>query len=73
MKNCIVENCDNISVAKGYCDKHRKQIIRHGRLTPDREQRTTCTIDGCDIKHYSKGYCRNHYYKYVKKVRQNEM
>lgn len=69
MNNCIVENCDKISVSKGYCDKHRKQIARHNTLRLDKEHRTTCTIDGCDIKHYSRGYCRNHYYKYVRKLK----
>lgn len=62
---CIVENCENKAISRGYCDKHRKQIKRHGRLTPETEHRKTCTIDGCERKHLSKGYCRIHYYKYI--------
>lgn len=60
---CIVENCENKAISKGYCDKHRKQISRHGRVMLEKEHRTTCIIEGCENKHWSKGYCRNHYYK----------
>lgn len=64
-KICIVENCNNKSKSKGYCDKHRQQIKRHNRLTPEREHRTTCSLEECNNKHFCKGYCRNHYYRYV--------
>lgn len=64
-KICIVENCNNKIKAKGYCDKHRKQLKRHKRLTPEREHRTTCSLEECNNKHFCKGYCRNHYYRYV--------
>lgn len=69
VKKCTVDNCENIVVAKGYCDRHRKQIERHGRLTPEKEHKKICTIEGCEKKHISKGYCRNHYYKYVIKAK----
>lgn len=66
---CIAENCENKARSKGYCEKHRKQIARHGRLTPEKEHRTTCTIEGCEKKHLSRGYCKNHYYKFVISVK----
>jgi hypothetical protein len=45
----------------GYCPKHYKQFLRHGRLTPEREHRSTCRIVGCNNKHKGRGYCAKHY------------
>lgn len=66
---CIAEKCETKAISKGYCDRHRKQIERHGRLTPEKEHKKICTIEGCEEKHLSRGYCKNHYYEFVIKVK----
>lgn len=38
MNICIVENCNNIVHTNGYCQKHNRQIKKHGRLTPEKER-----------------------------------
>lgn len=32
MKTCCVEGCNNKHLAKGYCDKHYKQIKKYGKI-----------------------------------------
>lgn len=63
MSSCRVTDCNNKAISKGYCDKHRKQIKRHGQLMLKKEHRTKCSIEGCNKVHCAKGLCRNHYYK----------
>lgn len=31
-KRCIIENCNNNVLAKGFCSKHYKQMYRHGKI-----------------------------------------
>lgn len=50
-------------VTQRYCPKHYFQLWRHGRLTPESEQRNRgrgCLAPGCARKHASKGYCNKH-------------
>ena len=32
MKICKVEGCNGKHKAKGYCNKHYKQLLRHGKI-----------------------------------------
>jgi len=58
---CCADGCRVPSRSKGYCARHYKQLLRHGRLTPDREQRKGCRINGCGNDHKARGYCSKHY------------
>lgn len=51
--NCIVEDCGNLSNAKGYC-------IRHLYLRTDK----ICKEDGCGLGYQSRGYCHKHFEYY---------
>lgn len=64
LKICKVPGCNNIHVAKGYCDKHYRQIKKHGKIMDEiyeNNKNRKCKIEGCDEKYYSQGYCRLHY------------
>ena len=37
MGRCQVDNCENEYLASGYCNKHYRQVRRHGKLMPERE------------------------------------
>lgn len=72
---CTVEGCNNIKKTKYYCDKHYTQIVRHGRLTPEREykkEKAICSIENCDKKVYAKILCRWHWMLQRKQKRQEE-
>jgi hypothetical protein len=60
-KLCLVDGCGSSARSRGYCAKHYKQVYRHGRITPEREQRGECIIPGCSKKHKARGYCAAHY------------
>ena len=65
MRICKVEGCGRIHEAKGYCNAHNKQRLKHGKIVnikikhvdPDRG----CKVDGCSGKHSAGGYCIRHY------------
>lgn len=68
-KTCSVENCSNKHSAKGYCNKHYQQMLKHGRIIDEniKEKRVeTCLVDNCDNKHLAKGYCSKHYAQFKK-------
>ncbi|MDF1665672.1 MAG: hypothetical protein P1V97_28190 [Planctomycetota bacterium] len=63
---CSVSECENTAHARGLCDKHRTQIRRHGRLTPERElgqprPKLPCSVDACDALRVARGLCSRHY------------
>jgi hypothetical protein len=65
-KLCSVLKCENTAHARGLCDKHRTQIRRHGRLTPERElgqprPKQPCTVEACDSHRVARGLCSRHY------------
>jgi hypothetical protein len=59
---CVVEYCDRLPYAKGYCKRHYTQILRHGHLTSDSDGREVpkCSAPDCEKDQVSKGYCRKH-------------
>lgn len=51
---CILEGCDRLYSARGYCKKHYKNWRR------DNNDKL-CSINGCDDRFYAKSYCIRHY------------
>jgi len=54
---CSVKNCNSKTVARGYCDRHYRQIIRKGRIleyTKVDGNEIVCNNATCVIKLYSK-------------------
>jgi calcineurin-like phosphoesterase len=62
MKNCLVENCENKYVAKGFCQKHYQKNKRLGDPLAKKEMKS-CSIENCENKYASKGFCKKHYQK----------
>ena len=64
MARCSIRSCQEEHYARGHCKKHYTQILRHGRLMPERERgrNRECEAKGCDrASHGTKSYCRKHY------------
>lgn len=59
---CSVAGCTARHYAQDYCKKHYAQVLRHGRLTPERERGEVrvCKVEGCDRTDTIKWYCRKH-------------
>ena len=41
---CIVDKCESFVVSKGFCDKHRQRIRKHGNLEISRNENGTGSI-----------------------------
>ena len=61
-RTCSVAGCAAAHVSKGLCRRHRSQVERHGRLTPELERRPRpCLAPTCDGRRAELGpYCRRH-------------
>lgn len=62
LQRCSVRGCEAKHYAKGYCKKHYTQVLRHGRLTPERERGVVrvCAVEGCSRTDTIGKYCRKH-------------
>ncbi len=61
-KTCSVENCEARHYANDLCKKHYAQVLRYGRLTPERERGAVrvCLVKGCGRTDTIKWHCRKH-------------
>lgn len=61
-RKCDVDGCQARHYAKEYCKKHYTQVLRHGKLTPDRERGVVrvCKVEGCERTDTIQWYCRKH-------------
>lgn len=61
-KKCEAEDCTGRHYAKGWCKRHYAQVLRHGKLTPDRERGAirVCKAEGCGRQDTIHWYCRKH-------------
>ncbi|MHC4661733.1 MAG: hypothetical protein ACYS8W_08590 [Planctomycetota bacterium] len=60
---CLVAGCGQPFYAKGYCNRHYTQVLRHGRLTPEKERGKVkiCQAPGCARTDCIGDYCKKHY------------
>jgi hypothetical protein len=61
-RTCNVAGCTVRHYAKGFCKKHYTQLLRHGKLTPERERGVVrvCKVEGCGRTDTIRWYCRKH-------------
>jgi len=61
-RKCTVASCEARHYAKDYCKKHYAQVLRHGKLTPERERGAVrvCLAEGCNRTDTIRWYCRKH-------------
>ena len=61
-RKCSVAGCTTRHYAKEYCKKHYAQVLRHGKLTPERERGAVrvCMSAGCERTDTIRWYCRKH-------------
>jgi hypothetical protein len=61
-KVCAADDCDRVTIARGYCTKHYQQLARHIGFEPI--QRKVCIT--CGARHEARGFCRRHYKAFIK-------
>lgn len=66
-KNCIIKDCTDQYLAKGYCSFHYQRVCKTGTpyLNGSAEKvlvkRFGCLVSECELIHYGLGYCQFHY------------
>jgi hypothetical protein len=60
MKSCLVKNCENKYLCKGFCQKHYRKNKKYGDPLAKKEKQF-CSIENCENKYFCKGFCRKHY------------
>ena len=63
MESCAA--CDRPVYARGHCERHYRQLLRRGRLSPDRLP-APCAAQDCDRVAVTRGWCHAHYLRWVR-------
>lgn len=61
-RKCGAADCEARHYANDHCKKHYTQVLRHGKLTPDRERGIVrlCKVKDCGRTDTVRFYCRKH-------------
>lgn len=60
---CSEVDCDKAAYARGYCERHYRQLLRTGQVRVDRAP-TSCAVEACDRKAVTRGWCHGHYLRW---------
>lgn len=60
---CEAAGCERDVYARGYCERHYRQVLRSGDVQPDRAPRV-CAVEGCGRKAVTRGWCHGHYLRW---------
>ena len=60
---CGAAGCDRTVYARGYCERHYRQVLRSGAVQPDRAP-AECAVPGCGRKAVTRGWCHGHYLRW---------
>lgn len=60
---CEAAGCDRAVYARGHCERHYRQLLRHGEVAADWAPQT-CAVRSCDRKAVTRGYCHGHYLRW---------
>lgn len=64
---CLVQSCNRVEYARGWCGKHYKHWNRFGHPLPQNRRPGgpgkpggTCSVEGCEELFYCRTYCQSH-------------
>jgi hypothetical protein len=61
--SCAADACDRPLYARGHCERHYRQLLRHGVLLPDTAP-AACAVDACGRRAVTRGWCHGHYVRW---------
>ena len=61
---CSVEDCDGAAYSRGLCERHYRQVLRHGQVRAPRV--STCSVEACDRRVDARGLCHGHYLRWLR-------
>ncbi len=62
---CAAPECVESVYARGYCERHYRQLLRTGSVRPDAAP-ARCAVHGCDRVAEARGWCHGHYLRWVR-------
>jgi hypothetical protein len=57
------QDCDRPVYARQRCERHYRQLLRHGEVLPDRAP-AACAVEGCERRAVTRGWCHGHYLRW---------
>jgi hypothetical protein len=60
---CQAAGCTRSPYARGFCERHYRQQLRHGAVGPDRAP-TACSVQTCGRRAVTRGWCHGHYLRW---------
>jgi hypothetical protein len=60
---CQAAGCTRGPYARGFCERHYRQQLRHGAVVPDRAP-TACSVQACGRRAVTRGWCHGHYLRW---------
>ena len=60
---CAAADCERPVHARGHCERHYRQLLRRGEVTPDRAP-VACAVPACGRRAVTRGYCHGHYLRW---------
>lgn len=63
--SCEIDGCDRVVYARGWCERHYRQVLRRGAVRPDRRP-TCCAVASCDRPSMTRGWCHGHYLRWLR-------
>ena len=65
MDSCGGDGYDQTTYARGLCERHYRQQLRHGAVRLDRPP-AVCAVEGCEREAVTRGWCHGHYLRVVR-------
>lgn len=68
-KNCSVDGCEGVAIARGWCSKHWHRWRRTGDPLGDKpvqalSEDQVCSVEGCSSAWIARGLCNKHYLRW---------
>lgn len=63
---CHAPECSRAVYARSLCERHYRQVLRRGAVSPERPAPASCAVADCPRQAVTRGWCHAHYLRWVR-------